>query len=77
MHEKASTLVSRESASPFAWLWQARDSALTTFLIILLILGGIGYSATLLAQSPQASQVQVAAARVWPAEEPQLLSEMT
>ncbi len=64
MFEKASTLVSREPRSPLAWLGYARESALTTFLLCLLVLGGVGFAATVLAQLPQ---VQIAAVRVWPA----------
>ncbi len=64
MFEKASTLVSREPRSPLAWLGHARESALTTFLLCLLVLGGVGFAATVFAQLPQ---VQIAAVRVWPA----------
>ncbi len=64
MFEKASTLVSREPRSPLAWLGHARESALTTFLLCLLVLGGLGFAATVFAQLPQ---VQIAAVRVWPA----------
>jgi N-acetylmuramoyl-L-alanine amidase len=52
------------TGAPFTWMLRPRDSVLESFLICLIALACIGYAATVFAQAPQ---VQVAAARVWPA----------
>ncbi len=60
MLEKFADAVARVTRSPF---WRPRDSVLDYLLLCLLAFACIGYASTALAQA----QVQVSAARVWPA----------
>lgn len=60
-------IVSSESRPRFGFAAFARESVLETFIVFLLVLVGLGYAATLFAQTPQTAQTQIAAARVWPA----------
>ena len=64
MLEKVTNAVIRATGAPFTWMLRSRDSALAPFLFCLIVLAGIGYATTALA-----SEVQIAAARVWPAAE--------
>ncbi len=51
------------TGAPITWMRRPRDSVLEVFIICLIVFACIGYAATAFAQV----QVQVAAARVWPA----------
>jgi len=53
----------RATGAPLTWLRRSRDSVLEPFIICLIALGVVGYAATVFAQA----QIQLAAARVWPA----------
>ena len=60
MLEKDANGVDRFNAAPRAWM-RPRDSVFETFILCLIVCACIGYAATALAE------VQIAAARVWPA----------
>ncbi len=64
MLEKVANVVVRATGAPFTWMLRPRDSALEPFILCLIVLACIGYATTVFAQAPQ---VQIAAARVWPA----------
>ncbi len=64
MLEKVTNAVVRATGAPFTWMLRPRDSALAPFLLCLIVLACIGYATTALA-----ADVQIAAARVWPAAE--------
>lgn len=61
MLEKVANVMVRATGAPFTWMLRPRDSVLETFILCLIAFACIGYAATAFAQ------VQVAAARVWPA----------
>ncbi len=61
MLEKVANAVVRATGAPLTWMLRPRDSVLETFLLCLIAFACIGYAATALAE------VQIAAARVWPA----------
>ncbi|MEQ1776525.1 MAG: N-acetylmuramoyl-L-alanine amidase [Burkholderiales bacterium] len=61
MFEKVANVVVRATGVPFTWMLRPRDSALEPFILCLIVLACLGYAATAFAQ------VQVSAARVWPA----------
>ena len=61
MLEKVANVVIRATGAPFNWMLRQRDSVLETFILYLIAFACVGYAATAFAQ------VQIAAARVWPA----------
>lgn len=61
MLEKVANAVVRSTGAPLTWMLRSRDSVLGPFVLCLIVLACVGYAATAFAD------VQVSAARVWPA----------